>query len=270
MTEINSTPFSYDEAYGFVIGYLEKLVAGETKGQAGSHYGYDFWLPCLIIDASTHTARKDPRDGYWKIDDDTYRIFQDICWDLCLSKLIRPGVKSFKGQGLEHGDGYSFTAQGHEWFGSNRTKSFAALQGDLILQKMPSYEEYYGKAFSQRAVEAFHCIKYGCYLASCTMSGAAAEAVLLAAAITKHDENAVLGEYRRASGRMKIFNMLTGQANQKTKQVFENAMNLISNWRDDSAHGEATEVSKIEAETAFLGLIHLADFTIDHWNDITA
>jgi hypothetical protein len=63
----------------------------------------------------------------------------------------------------------------------------------------------YGAGFEQRAQEAARCYETGNYLACCALCGAAAESMLLAAAMTlTRDPSAVLRDYRSANGTRKV------------------------------------------------------------------
>jgi hypothetical protein len=46
-------------------------------------------------------------------------------------------------------------------------------------------------------------------------------------------------------------------------------MDLLSYWRDEAAHGTASEISETEAHTALGRLVRFAQFASDHWNELT-
>jgi hypothetical protein len=103
------------------------------------------------------------------------------------------------------------------------------------------------------------------------MCGAAAESILLALATAKsNDENAVLKEYRTATGRKKTIDGLVGQQTDSSQRQFRSFMSLLSYWRDDAAHGIATPISAPEAEEALRQLLMLAQFAGRYWSELTA
>jgi hypothetical protein len=103
------------------------------------------------------------------------------------------------------------------------------------------------------------------------MCGAAAEAILLAVAVAKsQDEKAVMASYRTANGRRKVIDVIVGQARQPIADPFRSATGLLIYWRDDAAQGLASTVSEIEAHEALARLLRFAQFVTDNWDELTA
>ena len=108
------------------------------------------------------------------------------------------------------------------------------------------------------------------YLGACTMCGAAAESILLAISIAKlGNEDSVLKTYRAASGRKSIVDSIIGKAPEAIASPFRSATGLLSYWRDEAAHGTASEISEIEAHEALARLLRFAQFAWDNWNELT-
>ena len=102
------------------------------------------------------------------------------------------------------------------------------------------------------------------------MAGAAAELILLAAAIAKSgDEAKTLKMYEFAGGRARVTTHLTGQATSSVQRQFVAALHILHYWRDDAAHGQQTTISEVEAYSATSELLRLAQFVSDHWEDLT-
>jgi hypothetical protein len=79
-----------------------------------------------------------------------------------------------------------------------------------------------GPGFGQRAVEAVRTYRTANYLAACAMAGAAAESILLAAAIAKSgDEAKILKMYDNAGGRSRVTTYVTGQATNAVQRQCE-------------------------------------------------
>lgn len=103
------------------------------------------------------------------------------------------------------------------------------------------------------------------------MVGAAAESILLALAIAKTgDEEAVLAQYRRASGRREVLNLIVGQANQQRRETLKTFANIVSQWRDEASHGTASPLSTANADEALRQLLHMCQWVDREWDALTA
>jgi len=63
---------------------------------------------------------------------------------------------------------------------------------------------------------------------------------------------------------------LTGQATNAVQRQFEAALQILNYWRDDASHGQQTTIAEVQAYAAISELLRLAQFTSDHWDDLTA
>jgi hypothetical protein len=102
------------------------------------------------------------------------------------------------------------------------------------------------------------------------MCGASAESILLATAISKNkNENDVLKTYTTANGRKRIENMVIGQAKEHIKREFQGLTELLKYWRDEAAHGKASQISDNEAYTSLAMLLRFAMFVDGNWDGLT-
>jgi hypothetical protein len=102
------------------------------------------------------------------------------------------------------------------------------------------------------------------------MCGAAAESILLPAAIAKtRDEVGILKSYRTVNGRQKVTDTVVGQARKPIDEQFRSATGLLSYWRDDAAHGLASTITEIESHEALARLLRFAQFVTDNWDELT-
>lgn len=102
------------------------------------------------------------------------------------------------------------------------------------------------------------------------MCGAAAESILLAAAIAKSgDEQGTLQTYRCATGRSKVENSPLGQASTYVREGYRSFSGLLKYWRDEAAHGTASSISDNEAYTSLALLLRHAMFVADNWRELT-
>jgi hypothetical protein len=63
---------------------------------------------------------------------------------------------------------------------------------------------------------------------------------------------------------------ISSEATNSVKRQFENALHVLHYWRDDAAHGMHSTITEPEAYVAIGELLRLAQFTSDHWDDLTA
>lgn len=103
------------------------------------------------------------------------------------------------------------------------------------------------------------------------MAGAAAESAILAAAIAKSgDERSVLREYAKRDRRRHLIEMIFGgQPESLRRRYVEATFYLLAFWRDEAAHGTASEISEIDAFHSLTLLVRLAQFIHSHWAEIT-
>jgi hypothetical protein len=103
------------------------------------------------------------------------------------------------------------------------------------------------------------------------MAGAAGEAILLALAIAKtNDELMVLRTYGYASGRRQVLNMIVGQADQARRDTLTTFTGIISLWRDEAAHGRASPLGTANADEALRQLLHMSQWVDREWAALTA
>lgn len=127
----------------------------------------------------------------------------------------------------------------------------------------------FGPGFHERAQEAVRCYGAHAYLGCCILCGAAAESILLAAAIQKQgDEATVLKQYRTARGRSQVENLLFGQAAQDIKRELSRLNDLMKYWRDEAAHGMPSHISENEAFTSLALLLRVAMFLDNNWETL--
>jgi hypothetical protein len=102
------------------------------------------------------------------------------------------------------------------------------------------------------------------------MCGAAAESVLLTAAITKvGDEAAVMKKYLTWGGRGQIQKSVLGGLSEPIQREANAGLSLLKYWRDDAAHGGPSAVNEATAFTSILLLVRLAGLFDDQWQAIT-
>jgi hypothetical protein len=101
------------------------------------------------------------------------------------------------------------------------------------------------------------------------MCGASAESIILSAAIEKEkNETEILKKYISANGRSKIENILIGKARKQLQDDYRDCSKLLKYWRDEAAHGRASNIEDNEAYTSLALLLRLAMFINDNWDEL--
>lgn len=256
------------------VAFVVNCIAKPRPTAAYSSYGYEVYLPNIVAaylmeveptSAHSSTVRDSPRAR------ELAPTFSEAAWDLCRRGILRPGVQTIGSQGDGGtGHGYAVTAFGRDWISKGSLIPLLFDQSRLS-RLFDTLSKRLGRGFQQRATEAATCHALGCYLASCAMCGAAAESIVLAAAIAKNrDEADVLKTYLASQGRRRTIDAVIHGARPSIAEPFRAATSLLSYWRDESAHGRASDISEIEAHTALGRLVRFAQFASDNWSELTA
>jgi len=263
---------SVDDALQFLTGFLRD---NQGRGNVVGHYGYDVYMTQICRAYAREVLRVANHDGpeVEQAVPGLSAVFYEAAWELCRRGILRPGVKRHREQSTDDGaagNGYSFTSRGRQWL-ADAESVFIPVEPARVAQLLSRFRERLGEGFFQRAQEAVKCHSSTAYLACCAMCGAAAESILLALAVAKSgDEAQVLATYRTASGRQRITqNLLHGQP-ARLSNSFTELTALLNYWRDDAAHGTASEISEFEAYEALARLLRFAHFATDHWDQLTA
>jgi hypothetical protein len=192
-------------------------------------------------------------------------------WELVRRGILRPGGRSYPDGNAADPARFCLTERGREWLAAADETHFVVMQPNALSKALAAFEKQFGSGFGQRAQEALRCREGDAWLATCVMCGAAAESILLTLSIAKvGNEDAVIREYRTATGRKKTTDMLVGKLPDSIQRPFRSLIGILSYWRDDAAHGVASPISAPEAEEALRQLVMLAQFASRHWNDLTA
>jgi hypothetical protein len=244
-----------DEAFEFIVSYL---ASGK---RAGLNYGCDLHIPTA---ATEHYQRSSDRPVTV---DENFPAFYDAAAELCRRGVLRLGRRLPSGiGGADIEDKYSLTQHGENWLktASDRAVIEIGRMADVFLAF-----GCFGDGFDQRAQEAVASYRGGQYLAACAMAGAAAESILLACATAKLGEQETLRQYLRNSGRSNLIKKLADPSTGRLHAQFSNAMDVISYWRDDAAHGQFSPTSEIQAWAALVQLLRLAQLAKREWKRLT-
>jgi hypothetical protein len=275
-----------EDALNFLIEQLAKISAAAPANAVARQrvaHGSDVWI-------------NDVCDKYWQTqgqmvadmaqdDKEPYVApFYDATWELCRRGVLRPGAAVPAGQTSGNqisqrvpsapffGDGFALTAWGRGWvLAAASERTLMPSDHGRIVEVLHQFRTQFGDGYTQRAAEAVADWRAGNYLSACTMAGAAAESVLIATAIAKSDdEQGVLAEYRTTAGRSRVIKRVTAGVTPGISERFNNALGLLTYWRDEAGHGTPSNIGEVEAHEAILGLLRLARLTSDNWAALTA
>jgi hypothetical protein len=243
---------------------LEMLKAG----QAGN-YGYHLYPPAVLRAVAEQLHPQDHNERNAAVTA-LMPVFMDAAWELCRRGIVRPGVRARGDQAVPEG-GYSLTVAGAAAPDDLDDAAILVTQPGSLAATFEGYRPRYGEGFHQRAQEAVKCRNSEAWLACCAMAGAAAESVLLSVAIAKvGNEDDVLSEYRRANGRQRVLNLVVGQANAARRDTLTTFSNIITFWRDEAAHGQASPIDTANADEALRQLLRMCQWVAKEWAALTA
>lgn len=170
------------------------------------------------------------------------------------------------------GDGYSLTPFGEQWLREAGGKyDYVPTEPGRFAQMLDTFSHRFGQGYKERGQEAMRCYGAHANLACCAMCGAAAESIVLALAIEKiKDRVAVEKEYFSTGGRGRIEKRLLGSVTKQIADQFRSYMDLLKYWRDNAAHGLASNIDDNEANTSLMLLLRFAQFANDRWSELTA
>jgi hypothetical protein len=255
-----------EDAMRFIVDTMAK------NPEEFKNYGYDVYMTRA---AERYVASVENIREHSEAQRRMYEIsptFFDAAWELCKRGIVRPGIRSWGEQMTDDGsagNGFSLTPFGRNWLQSEERHLYVPTEPERFAELLENYKTRFGAGFHQRAQEALRCYNANAHLASCVMSGAAAESILLAVAFLVKDETTVLKEYNSSRGRKKVEDIIL-RGKDELRAELMNHLFLLKYWRDNSAHGATTPISEREAFTALAILLRLAQFVEDNWTRLTA
>jgi hypothetical protein len=259
-----SQPLHPDDAFNYLVDFLRNTPRNSLQP----------WWDVDISTVANHYSVTSGGKAGASIPQDVGRAFYDAAWRLCRMGVLRPTV-NFPQQFLASqppfpGHYYSLTLAGREWL-KNSDLIYVPSDPARYVSLLSKEIDTLGEGFAQRAREAASCHQTGNYLACCAMCGAAAESAILRAAITKlGNENMVLDEYVKPTGRRRIVELIFGPVPSKLEERFiSSAFSLLTHWRDETAHGQVSTVSEVEAYHSLTALVRFAQFLRSNWDSVT-
>lgn len=271
-------PMTEEDALARILSWL-KSPRRNSDPMSRPNYGHDLYVPNVIEECLSELMREDrQRNPVGMIQYETDSLtnsepFYGAAWDLCRRGVLHPNVTKFDSRyntSMIIGAGFTITAYGEKWLGELSGYECIPSEYGRFAQLLARHSKRFGDGYHARSREALSCYQAHTYLACCAMCGASAESIMLAIAIAKKgDEEAVLQEYKSASGRSKVERVITGQQSGRIQQEFLLFMSLLKYWRDEAAHGSLSSIDEEEAFTTLILLLRFAQFADDRWDQLT-
>ena len=245
------------------IAILVELLQG---GRAGN-YGYDLYPREGAVEAARRRYHEH-QPQYHEAIRQFSPLFYEAAWELCRRSIVRPGVTRIDAQAVPEG-GYSLTVAGRAALKTLDQTAILIAQPGALAAALAGYADRFGDGFRQRALEAIKCRNAEAWLACCTMVGAAAESILLSLAIAKTgDEARVLKLYAQATGRSRVLNLIVGQATAARRDTLTTFSGIISLWRNEAAHGQASSLGTANADESLRQLLHMSQWVAQEWANL--
>jgi hypothetical protein len=260
----NATKLSATEAHALIVEWMRAPHDGNPY-----QYGYDVYLPYRI---SKHLGNP-PGGAIELFSRANSSILFAAAWELCRRGLLRPGAKDAFAQATsdgQGGNGYSITPLGVAWLAESDPDRFVVAEPTFLAKRFESHRSKFGEGYHERSQEAARCYASNNFIACCAMTGAAAEAILLAVAFVGSEKGKVLESYKASQGRRRIENAFLTRLPDSAKAQARAGLDLLKYWRDDASHGDATGLSEGDAYISLLVLIRFSGFVHDHWSTLTA
>jgi hypothetical protein len=255
-----------EDAQRFLIEWMR---SPELHKSGFSSYGYDLYLINVIVDYLTSQGIKTSYNSQEVTSLSPH--FYAAGWDLCRRGILRPGIKIQGAQATADGasgNGYSITPFGQSWLDESNQDDYVPTEPGRFADMLKPLKSRFGPQFYERAQEAVRCYGAHAYLACCSMCGAAAESVLLAAAIERFGAAVALKDYSTASGRSRLEKKLLGQTSNHIQREFPRFGSLLKYWRDEASHGGTSNIGDNEAFTSLAFLLRFARFVDDNWDEL--
>jgi hypothetical protein len=261
-------------AYPSVEDALDYLIDAMRIGpRAVAAYGYDVFLPNIVREFATSQLQPHaPGSMRFEVDAATEKLsraFLDAAWQLCQLGVLRLGVSETGRQSTQTGEGYSITAFGSKWLEDHVKPAYVPTDPGRIAGLLTKRQDLFGSIYVLRANDAALCYSAHAFYACCAMIGAAAESIVLAAAIQKLTEPKALKLYHGTHGRKSLTDKVLANCPEYVVREFLLHAGLIDLWRDQSAHASAGALGETEAFTNLRGLIKFAHFAEARWEHLT-
>lgn len=249
------------------------IVSSLRERKDFSAYGYDIYVREVVRSFLLEERGATPRDVRSLLGEHS-PPFLAAAWELSRRGILRPGIRQLGAQATDRGSsgvGFSVTPFGNTWLSEETENEYVPTEPERFGEMIAPYRDRFGPGFHERAQEAIRCYGAHAYLAACAMCGAAAESILLAAAIAKEgDEEEILKTYASHGGRGRLEKKLLGQAKDWVKREFSGFATLLKYWRDEAAHGHRSGIDDNEAYTSLALLLRFASFVDEQWQELVS
>jgi hypothetical protein len=261
-----------DDALSRLVAWLRPRAvkrASEKDSSKPLHFALKGFIDEV---AQQHWKLMHPQETSFQIDANTNsEPLHNAAWELVRRGALVPAMwRESAGDYRFTGEQFRVTSRGAVWLVMASDAPLPS-EGGRFRDYLASHSTRMRPSFLLRASEAVLCYQTGAYLASCAMTGAAAESVLLSLAIAKDgDEVRVLAQYQQSRGLRKIRDLLTQQRDSDIHGHVDNLAELLKYWRDEAAHAGDARIDEEAAFMALVLLLRLVRFADQRWEAIVS
>jgi hypothetical protein len=257
---------SVEDALDFLVDRLRDTPPSTRN------YGYDLWISNVTDHYAQLLVPRQPGQPHYEwqpVSAEVSPPFMDAAWQLRRLGVLRPGIRELGLQAVPEGAGYALTEFGRTWLVEHSSPAYVPTDPGRMASLLTHRRDLFGEVYVLRAADAARCYSAHAYYACCAMIGAAAESILVAAAVVKLGEAAALKIYRGNSGRKLLTEAVLKGCPAYVAHEFRLHTELIALWRDQSAHAHSDAIGETEAFVNFRGLIKFAQFAEQRWQHLT-
>jgi hypothetical protein len=194
----------------------------------------------------------------------------DAAWALCRTGILRPGVRGNERVGKPVSQLFCLTTAGRTRFLEADALGLTVAVGEHLVRELNRHGDLFGPIYASRARDAVLAHEGGAHFASCSMSGAAVESILLAFAHAHPTiPNSVIAKYERGN-RSALVNAVLAEMKGDDRRKVEARLDLLLHWRDKSAHATPHAYNSETAHLALRDLQALANLVGSKWGEFTS
>ena len=251
---------SLEDARSYIINAFANLQEPNPLKQ----YGYDIFLQNLIMKYAATDLGMRVEETHGPCDQviDISPIFIEAGWDLCRLGILSPYTKTLSGQAMPQ-PGLSITSYGREWIKASKDEEYTPVETERFGRALSKYKDFFGKAYYARALEALNCYHSHNDLASCVMSGGAAEAILIATA--EHLNIELKNKESTDSICNKIIALPNPEKLSGVERTLKTYSGIIKIWRDSGIHHKEWSIDSDQSYLSLKTLLLMAIFCSGRW-----
>lgn len=199
--------------------------------------------------------------------------FFEAAWELVRRGILAPMVTFDQQSGQANGmrpDQFWVTPFGLEWAAAIGTLTILPVQHERFLDLLLEHAPRFGPVYAVRCREAVHAYRQQLYLSCLTMSGGAAEAILVCLGTEHAGSREALASKVFPRFRRTLLDYVLEPLKGPTQQELRECAEAVKYWRDDAAHANERELDETHAFISLRQLARLANRVGHGWDELAA